>query len=241
MIKVYNEKFVEYGYIKEFQDLESVKLRYGSTINDGLLFHAKFNDLNNITETGQTITINNVEKAKIDNIDCLHFNTSSSYITSDFKGISNNVSSSQCIWLCSNDSSVGSETSVNNFIMYISSSGDADYSRRLIGSFYTQIPTIIVFNLKSSSIVSTTNVYDNKWHFVVATHDEQTNVNNLYVDGNLEATNIQQIYTNPSQLIFAKNAVNGNLQYYGYLADARIYDRVLTTREIKILYKLFNK
>lgn len=171
----------------------------------------------------------------------MYFNSSNSYITSDFKGISNNVSSSQCIWMRSDDSSVGSEDSVNNFIMYISSSGDANYSRRLIASFNTRIPTSIVFNLKASSIVSTTNVYDNKWHFIVATHDEQTNVNNLYVDGNLEATNIQQIYTNPSQLIFAKNAINSDLQYYGYLADARIYDRVLTTREIKILYKLFNK
>lgn len=236
MIKIYNSKNINYGTTKSYNNFSELKIRYGMTLEDGLVFHSKLNKISNITETGQNITMNNIIVDNVKGKDCLKFYNSNSYIFSDCPKIVGNMSSSHCIWICSTDNSQGTETSVNNFIMFVFSNGDNVSSRRLIASFYTQNPISASFNFRESSVTGKTNIYDDEWHFIVGIHDEITNINKIYIDGHLEGTNVQELSTNSTELRFGKTSIDSNTQYYGYMREARIYNRVLTENEIRILY-----
>lgn len=90
------------------------------------------------------------------------------------------------------------------------------------------------------SIMSTTNVTDNKWHHLVAARNHETGLIAIYVDGEFEASGLS--YTgdkgaSPNIRIgsFANGATDPIYFFGGLIDDVRVYTRYLTEAEIKVL------
>jgi hypothetical protein len=76
---------------------------------------------------------------------------------------------------------------------------------------------------------------NNTWHYVVGTQNGTTG--NIYVDGQIVATNVTSI-TYPYQGIYIGNNPNNvNLFFGGFIDDVRIYNRALSADEIANQYK----
>ncbi len=92
-----------------------------------------------------------------------------------------------------------------------------------------------------TSLLHSTALNDNAWHFVAFTWDGGTNdILSLYVDGLLS----QQSTISGTAGIDATHAAvgnrwaNGNTPFNGDIADVRVYSRSLTTSDIGELYSL---
>ena len=88
------------------------------------------------------------------------------------------------------------------------------------------------------SIISTTSVNDDAWHYVVYTKTG-SDTYKLYVDGNLEATATASL----GAISVSNNIVLGILNYYlnqgryrGDIATAQIYNRALSAAEVSQNY-----
>lgn len=80
--------------------------------------------------------------------------------------------------------------------------------------------------------------YLNRWLFVTATYSKKTHSGKFYIDGQLSSTTTNACY----EMNHADDLYIGNFRqnegFEGSLDDLRIYDRVLSEAEIKILYKI---
>ena len=153
---------------------------WDGTPQNGLIFYSKFDGITTTAETGQSMTLNNISRQIIHGVPCLQFSAGSYIDVNDLhelQSISYNKSVSLSIWMCSTDTAIGSNNDSNNFLMHLY--GVGSINRRTIASFYSRVPESVCFNFGGgNSVPGKKNVYDGKWHNIVATHDEATNVNN---------------------------------------------------------------
>lgn len=78
----------------------------------------------------------------------------------------------------------------------------------------------------------------NTWYHIVATHDNNTNLNVLYVNGKEEARLIQAIsYESGPKTYIGVFYTSPNLLFKGTIDDVRIYNRALSADEIANQYK----
>lgn len=191
---------------------------------DGLVFYASLNGKTpNKAETGQSLTsyINNVVYQKIAGIDCGYFNNSR-LSTSEVVNW-NNVTLSA--WLCSTTN--GQTTSALHI------GADTGNQMFKIGE-WNGLP----FVSRYSTVDETVGISIlNKFHHVLATYNGS--IVNFYIDGVLCKT-INNSGSVTSSFISLGSDSNNQYQYNGYIAAARIYDRVLTTDEITLLSREFS-
>lgn len=95
----------------------------------------------------------------------------------------------------------------------------------------------------STAIDSSSTLDITKWHHLCGTLDKTTNKAKFYIDGNLIGESSYNINLTNNVAIGAgftgSSTVPRNSWFYGYLAAARIYDRVLTDEEIALLASEF--
>ena len=181
---------------------------------------------------------NNVTFETYKGIDCAVFGNSYVQVTdvAFLSEIVGNVSTTQCVWICSTD---GDTNPRNRFIFHIRSGADNNGSRRTIATFNDQILTSVSFNFKGTSLNGSSNIYDGEWHFVCCIHDAETNLNYIYIDNILEnhMTFAPEFKASNHQM-FLGNSTNTNLMdcYTGRLAGVRLYKRALLESEITTLY-----
>jgi len=95
----------------------------------------------------------------------------------------------------------------------------------------------------AEDIASSSAIDITKWHHLCATLDKTTNTGKFYIDGNLIGETTYSINLTNNVVIGANADGSGYIPrdswFYGYLAAARIYDRVLTDEEIAMLASEF--
>jgi len=90
-------------------------------------------------------------------------------------------------------------------------------------------------------VASLTSLELNNWYHVVATYDDSTKTGKIYINGVLNNTKSNFTLTRgdtTQRLQFGHNTNNTNAFFRGSLDEVRIYNRVLSTDEIKRLYKM---
>jgi len=91
----------------------------------------------------------------------------------------------------------------------------------------------------ANSVLSSTNVCDNQWHFIVGVINTQTHLLKIYVDGENEN---QKTFTSRPRTIDSKNLQIGRFSQefgeylFGSLDEIRLYSRELSIQEIRQLY-----
>jgi len=99
-------------------------------------------------------------------------------------------------------------------------------------------------SLESQEVVSTTQVFDNQWHYIVGVREgiNETHVNHkIYVDGNLENedTFLNMNATNPDIPFTIGSEIGQEYWTNGTIDNVRIWDGALADEEIENLY-LYN-
>jgi len=87
------------------------------------------------------------------------------------------------------------------------------------------------------SVLGNTNVYDNKWHYIVAIHDGRRA--SLYVDGELEVVETLSVDLSKNAThicIGADPGRSGGAPWKGLIDDISIFSHALSESEIKQLY-----
>ena len=92
----------------------------------------------------------------------------------------------------------------------------------------------------NTTLLSTTTVTNNRWYHIVALRDGETL--RIYVDGVLENSGAQASATSVSSTvnmtIGSLNAISPGQYFDGRIDEVRIYNRALTTDEVKQLYRM---
>jgi len=83
------------------------------------------------------------------------------------------------------------------------------------------------------------NLADNKWHHVLFSFQSAvSNGTKIYINGELRTTTEMTVSNQTVALaIGASGACSGIQNFSGLIDDARIYNRILTAKEIKMLYQ----
>ncbi len=88
---------------------------------------------------------------------------------------------------------------------------------------------------------SPTNIFDNSWHYVafVITGNGQDDIDNskMYVDGKEQTVNLTYKVASPETKSFCKIAYNSQGNYTGSFDEVRIYNRALSSVEVRALYE----
>lgn len=166
-----------------------------------------------------------------------YFNTSG-YVTIPTNATSNNFTKNEAystsLWVRGNESnSVGTiiEKWQGTAIGY-------PFSMRQLADGRTQC---VVYNnsLSIGSGLTTTSFEDGSWHNVVCTYDHPNKNISIYVDGQVEASNVYTslegtIHNN--QLIGIGARGNGALKYNGTIDEVAFFNRSLSPDEISFIY-----
>ena len=83
--------------------------------------------------------------------------------------------------------------------------------------------------------LSVVNFWDANWHFIVLTYDGTTA--KLYADGALVASGAKNWNLVPYECLIGEQVNNGAEFWNGSADDVRIFNRVLSAREVLNLYQ----
>ena len=198
---------------------------------DGLIFYAPLNGINTTTaETGQELLDSkNVIYTTYQNVPCAYFNQA--YINYNYSDDfpKNQEPSTMCIWMNYN-------TKQYNWPRMFSYGTNGSGRNRVI-AFLQDTHRFCSFSNDRNDYMGTEDVPQNKWNFVLITCDGY--YFKLYLDGKFIDTSPRfNIYTELN-IINIGSANSGGNVFNGYLSSARIYNRILTDKEIKILSQEF--
>ena len=193
---------------------------------DGLVFYAPLNGNNVTAATGQILTTSGtVSYDIVNNVPCAYFNNSN--INSAVSGLPTGGSARTIsLWLKASNVrksymlSYGSEAGSRYCTLVISDSG------YLLG-----------FVAWGNDHQINTNYDLTKWTHYLATYEN--GVLKLYVNGNQEKQ-IQISLNTGSSNVYLGSRISNTEYFNGYIAAARIYDRVLTQDEITLLSREFS-
>lgn len=174
------------------------------------------------------------------------FSQDSKYGTSlSFNGINSYVQIEDSALLKPNELSlsawVKTEGHDSNFIVEKQKNLWVSYAMRITGDGPNSKAECLIgtdSSPTSYTVASTSNVGNNAWHNIVCTYD---GVNlKIYFDGNLEATTYvnNNIYYDGSTGVRIGYHVEPSTYFNGSIDDVRIYNKSLTSLEIKSLYDL---
>lgn len=216
-----------------------------------LVFYAPLSSLTTMSQTGDTLTFNStgITAQTYNGVQCLYFpGNRTQYISASDENLQfgSNINNTLSIWM--NTSPVKNAwVTVFMYGRFFSNQSQA------IAIRYPDQPTggegaPIAVDYNYSAIITTVPSY-NIWHHVCFTSETSngTTIGKLYIDGvyinqMTKAVNIQ--HNNNSQILIAQGSENyspyvSQNSYAGYLAGARIYNRVLTLEEIQTLAQQF--
>jgi len=128
------------------------------------------------------------------------------------------------VWVKNDPTSSGTQ-----MVLEKSPSGTTGYNLLTYGNFQGRI--------YPSSIASSKNVRDNLWHHCVMKNKSLTNEWNLYVDGSIVASqNGVSVLESDQPLYIGTRAAGGSLNYDGLIDEVRIYNKALSSAQIKQNY-----
>ena len=119
-----------------------------------------------------------------------------------------------------------SSSSLNGYMLRYETNGNL--AMRIVGDSHQ----------KDSVAIARGDYRDNKWHFVVGVIDRINNTNTIYVDGvkkaQVKITRAGDIRNNYHFNMGALN--NGSVGFRGVIDEARVYNRILSYREVQKIY-----
>ncbi len=83
------------------------------------------------------------------------------------------------------------------------------------------------------------DIQDDKWHFIVFVYDRYTGARYLYIDAKIDSAGSckQYLASNDYNFFIGSNDADPRFSWRGLIDDVRLYDRALSEREIRILYR----
>ena len=91
----------------------------------------------------------------------------------------------------------------------------------------------------STEAINTTDIIDGKWHHIVGVRDTTSGVLQIYLDGSLESTEIDNIINstdNNYSLVFGGPSASNNSYFEGKLDEIRVYNHALSEEQIIELF-----
>ena len=201
---------------------------------DGLVFYAPLAEDKATAETGQTLTkTGTIEFTTQDKIQCALFDGNSIIKALDENLPTGSSPRSISVWAKSTDTSLDS---------YIFGFGNRSTNQMFAINFYFDDLAIGCMN---NNFETTGKIKQYEWHHYIAS--ASGNEVSIYVDGVLQHTGIfpQGMNTVSSIIFIGASTDNGtsgiNYEFKGFLASARIYNRILSKEEVTSLYNEFNE
>ena len=201
---------------------------------DGLVFYAPLAEDKATAETGQTLTkTGTIEFTTQDKIQCALFDGNSIIKALDENLPTGSSPRSISVWAKSIDTTLDS---------YVFGFGNRSKNQMFAINFYFDGLTI---GCQDNNFNSTGHITKYEWHHYVAS--ASGNEVKIYVDGVLAHTgNFPQEMNTVSALTFigasSDRGTSGiNYEFKGYIAAARIYNRILSKEEVTSLYNEFNE
>lgn len=192
-------------------------------LTDGLIFHAPLTGLS--TKTGQTLSMQggDVTFTKVGGIRCAHFGAGA-YLTCPDDGFPAGTNpSTLSIW-------VNYEIMQNKWErMFGYGTFTADGDSRLFGKDNTNV---FYFSYMNINDILNIKAYQNQWRHLLVTFDGTMDI--FYNNSYLQSTRTMSGMNTVLDRAVITTGYNGST---GYLADARIWNRVLSQDEI---YELWN-
>lgn len=193
--------------------------------SDGLVFHASLSEPS-AASTGQMIeSSSNVFYVNYQGMPCAKFDDS--YLNYNYSDDfpTGKAPSTMSIWMNYSEN--------QSFWPRIFSYGSNFSSRNRVIAFYENYQQFGSFSDDCSTLVGDSEVPKNKWNFVLITFDGSTF--KLYIDAQLIGTASYSTIDTTLSKINIGSTNSGSNPYFGYLSTARIYNRVLSDDEIKLL------
>lgn len=123
----------------------------------------------------------------------------------------------------------------------LASYGATENNQKLSVAIDSTLDHIEVYAHNNTTVHTNAKITTNIWHHLVYTFDGSNE--NVYIDNVLQSTlahaNINTQNLNPYCDIFFGSLNSGNQYYYGYLANARFYNYVISQSERTALYQEF--
>ena len=193
----------------------------------GLVFYAPLNSLSNTAETGQELTYESISGiTTVDAIKCIEFNNSTSLYTNDVTNMpTGNGSFTMSIW-----ANIPSYYNNKRFPLSIGQSGSNRHSAYIAISNQNKV----LYGTWGNDYSTNTTLQYNFWYNLVLT--KNSTGFHIYLNGEDIGSSSRTLSLSYGG-IYVGNWLYDYEHFIGYLAAARIYNRVLDLSEIKILAK----
>lgn len=169
----------------------------------------------------------------------LEFDGSDDHVRTDYNGLGEaGQSFTVSIWIKSSDTLSGNNFAINNYV-------DSDHTGFFaIGSDNNAKGMFLWLRDDNNTEVAKTNYYepafDGEWHHYTGVRDIENDEVRFYIDGELKETvnssNTNPVRDNDSFLGFMRHNDKNSQTLEGKIDEVRVYDRVLSSSEVKGLY-----
>lgn len=230
-------KLDEFGYPISYRSASAAGCSPSQIPVNGLVFYASLSNNSNVAETGQELSMyGDVQYTRNGSIPCAYFDGDSylyySYGDGEFpKGTQPSTLS---IWV-----KVENLDDARSVFGYGQDGVDNHNQRKLV----LETDEKLHISNNSGGDINTADIGDyTDWHHYCATISESGSVVSLYVDGVAKATGSFTLRTDAEGNLCI-GVDPWDLDYgkvYGYLAAVRLYNRVLTDKEIQKLSREFD-
>ena len=201
----------------------------------GLVFYASLSSVANTAETGQSLSYHNSPSATvIDGIECLYFDSTDGISTTDIENLpSGNSPFTASMWVCMKDlSEITSDANTNNTVF---SFGNPSFYASPFFGWHGGTSGYFYGTWGRDLYTRITPNY-NVWTNLMLTYDGSTL--KFYLNGNVIASSTFNINVSYGGLYIGSHCDRS--YFYGYLRDARLYNRVLTDDEMSLLVHEFD-